>query len=71
MSENNIKFTIYAGNLEASGRWEKAIPAFPTPVAGRFQESEAPIVVKGIIAGFVVAIDRDTLVTIDGPSCEI
>lgn len=28
-------FIVYAGNLETRGRWEEAVPAFPTPQAGR------------------------------------
>lgn len=62
-------FTVYAGDLDASRCWKEAVPAFPTPQARRLQESEAPIVVKWVVAGFVVAIDRDTLETVDGPAC--
>lgn len=62
-------FTVHAGNLDAGCRWKEAIPAFPTPQAGGFQESEATIVVKWVVARFVITIDRDALETVDGPPC--
>lgn len=65
-----MEFTVDAGNLDASRRWKEAIPAFSASQAGRLQESEAPIVMKWVIARFVVAIDRDTLETVYGPPCE-
>lgn len=64
------EFTVYPGDFDASRRRKETVPSFSTPQAGRLQESEAPIVMKRVVAGFVVAVDRDTLETVDGPACE-
>lgn len=63
------EFTVYASDFDASRRRKKAVSPFSTAQAGRLQESEAPIVMKWVVAGFVVAIDRDALEAIDGPPC--
>lgn len=63
------EFTINTGDFDASRRRKETIAPFPTAQAGRLQEGEAPIVMKRVVAGFVVAIDRDALEAVDGPPC--
>lgn len=61
-------FTVYARYFDARGRREQTVAAFATSQAGRLQESEASVIVKRVVAGLIVAVDRHALETVDGPA---
>lgn len=57
--------TIDPGELDASGGREETIPTLAASEAGWLQKLEAAVVVEWVVAGLVVATDRDALETVD------